>query len=149
MIQVCVSIRSLLFGCLLATSSSKIFPIRHVSTYEYKTGINVKRKKKYKHIHTLIKKRKENSPVKSGNPTELEEEALMPGSLLLCELRCSTGGIRNHRNGQKQQKTKWIFFKGRLVTSDKEGRGGCRESLRDEGDRKEDVKGEISWMQTR
>lgn len=50
------------------------------------------------------------------------------------------------RNNRKQS---GLFFPGATYAADREGRGGCRESLRDEGDRGEDVKGEISRMQTR
>lgn len=49
----------------IRTSSSKIFPLRLVSTYEYKKQALMKREKKYKHIHINVhfnnnnKKRKE------------------------------------------------------------------------------------------
>lgn len=77
-----------------------------------KTGINGKRKKKYINTYTLMstllkkKKRereKRNSPVVSGNPTELKEEALMPGLLLLYEL---TMLDRRHQESQEWSENK-------------------------------------------
>lgn len=75
-----------------------------------KTDINEKRKRKintYTLMSTLIKKEREkkNSPVKSGKPTELKEEALTTGLLLLRELTMLDRRHREHTSGQKQQET--------------------------------------------
>lgn len=54
----------------------------------------------YTLMSTLIKKKeKRNSPVKSGNPAELKEEALMPGLLLLCQL------TMRHQESQERSET--------------------------------------------
>lgn len=60
-------------------------------------------------MSTLIKKKKKrNSPVKSGNPKEPKVEALMPGLLHLCEWTMQdmrhreTGNTKVIRNNRKQ-----------------------------------------------
>lgn len=66
-----------------------------------KTGINEKKNRNaYTLMSTLIiVKNKRNSPMKSGNPTELKEDALMPGLLLPCQLTML------HR--QQQESPEW------------------------------------------
>ena len=68
---------------------------------EKKNNINT-----YMLMSTLLKKKREkkNSPVVSGSPTELREEALMPGLLLLYELTMLDG---RHQESQEWSETKW------------------------------------------
>lgn len=68
------------------------------------------KREKYKQIHidvhfNLKKKRgkERNSPIKSGTPTELKEDALMPGMLLLCQLATLD---RQHQEPQEQSEIK-------------------------------------------